>query len=231
MSFAGFDRLEYPGDQSMIDLIGNTNLRWCGFYLAPAPNRPSSTWAGKRANLAAVGWGFAPIYVGQQQIDSGKPTLSSVLTSAQGAIDGGAAANLAMNEGFSSGSVIYLDIETGGPVQQETFEYAGAWQTQVTTAGFRAGIYCSYVVLDALRQNAVVRTLFFWIFQLRDQGSQNGTYSSPFPTPDLAVTGVGAASVWQYAQGQFGTTICWSNGTLDNIDLDVSDFPDPSSPV
>ncbi len=58
--FAGFDRLEYPGDDAMTWLIQHTNLRWTGFYLAPAPSQPYTGWMQKRAFLEELGWGFAP---------------------------------------------------------------------------------------------------------------------------------------------------------------------------
>lgn len=40
--FAGFDSLEYPKKKMMDWLNTNTNLVWCGYYLAPAPNRGTS---------------------------------------------------------------------------------------------------------------------------------------------------------------------------------------------
>jgi hypothetical protein len=42
---------------------------WVGYYL-PAPCRRDTSWAGRRAQLAEMGWGFAVLYVGQQTWDS-----------------------------------------------------------------------------------------------------------------------------------------------------------------
>ncbi len=56
MGFAGFDSLAYPGDDVMAWLKANTNLSFVGFYLAPAPSRPTSKWMGRRALLASQGW-------------------------------------------------------------------------------------------------------------------------------------------------------------------------------
>ena len=35
--YAGFDMLQYPNMAMMNWLNQNTNLVWCGYYLAPAP--------------------------------------------------------------------------------------------------------------------------------------------------------------------------------------------------
>jgi hypothetical protein len=225
----GFDSLAYPGDQVVIDLYNNTNIRWCGYYLAPTPNRSTSPWLAKRGNLTGLGLGLAPIYVGEQQFDPNR-NFSTNLTLAKGTADGGSAVQIAGNEGFPVNSVIYLDVESGGPIQQAMFDYTGAWQTAVVNAGFRAGIYCSHLVANQFQTNATVAALYFWVFNMIDQGSNNGIYSNPFPTPSPVGCGFASAQMWQYAQGQMGTGITWPNGNLPNIDLDVSSVLDPSSP-
>src|SRR5216684_1624616 len=85
-----FDRNFYVGDdgrpiwRSMPDLTycniptwrlmkwlnQNTNLVWCGYYLAPAPNRPTSQWMGKYSAVKDK-WGVLPVYVGQQDERTG----------------------------------------------------------------------------------------------------------------------------------------------------------------
>jgi hypothetical protein len=49
--FVGFDCLAYPGTDEMTWLKANTNLGWCGFYLAPAPSHSDSSWIGCRSDL------------------------------------------------------------------------------------------------------------------------------------------------------------------------------------
>ena len=57
-AFAGFDAYQYPGDETMDWLKANTNLVWCGYYLAPSPSQTKDTsWMGKQAYLAGAGWG------------------------------------------------------------------------------------------------------------------------------------------------------------------------------
>jgi hypothetical protein len=120
--YAGFDSLDYPqalatdSQQSVMDwLHANTNLTWCGYYLAPAPNRQTSGWSGQYGSIASS-WGVLPIYVGQQDPRTATATYtpSSILTSEQGATDGGAAIGLLVADGFPIGSFLYLDWEYGG---------------------------------------------------------------------------------------------------------------------
>jgi hypothetical protein len=102
MSFyAGFDIRDYPGIDMMNWLSGNSNLKWCGYYLAPTPNRSPSGWPGQYTSLKAQ-WGILPIYVGQQdpKTATAKYTPSSILTSVQGVIDGKNAADLAAADQF-----------------------------------------------------------------------------------------------------------------------------------
>lgn len=54
--YAGFDILQYPNIAMMNWLNANTNLVWCGYYLAPAPNRPTSQWIGKYSAIKGK-WG------------------------------------------------------------------------------------------------------------------------------------------------------------------------------
>src|SRR5262249_24813583 len=110
MPYAGFDSLAYPGDAMMQWLHSHTNLSFVGFYLAPAPSRPTSGWMGKHATLATQGWGFVPVYVGQQETTQ---PGSHVLTAAQGTKDGQAAAGLMQTADFPADSVVYLDCEQG----------------------------------------------------------------------------------------------------------------------
>lgn len=62
----GFDTFAYPGDDAMRAwLTADKPYRWVGYYL-PAPCHQDTSWEGKRATLAGMGWGMAVIYVGQQ---------------------------------------------------------------------------------------------------------------------------------------------------------------------
>src|SRR3954464_9451586 len=121
--FAGFDSSGYPGDSAVDWLKDHTNLRWCGFYLAPAPSHGNTGWMGKRNRLAAAGWGIAPIYVGQQTIPPGSQHSSAP----QGHLDGADAAALAKKAGFPAGTCIFLDLENGKPFPPAQKAYVAAW--------------------------------------------------------------------------------------------------------
>jgi len=78
----GFDVSAYPGDTTMKNFIGNgAPFSFAGFYLAPAPCHFDTSWMTKRPFLAGLGYGFLPIYVGQQL--SGSGCKSNNLTAAQ----------------------------------------------------------------------------------------------------------------------------------------------------
>src|SRR5438046_100579 len=115
---AGMDRARFPGSPAMQNLLNATNIVWTGYYLTPAPSQWHHLgWMGNRATLVNMGWGLAPIYVGQQDPAVG-PGNSNILTTARGTIDAQDAINLMTQEGFPAGSVVYLDIEMGGQISQ-----------------------------------------------------------------------------------------------------------------
>ena len=64
----GFDTYAYPGEDVMRAWRAEAPYEWVGYYL-PAPCHKGRSWMGKREALAAMGWGMAVIYVGQQTWD------------------------------------------------------------------------------------------------------------------------------------------------------------------
>ena len=151
---AGFDSLAYPGDTALQWLLANTNLKWCGYYLAPAPSRHTSPWLGTYAKVTGFGWHVVPIYVGQQAQGPG----SHVVTAAQGTIDGNDAAKLAKSEKIPAGTVIFLDIEQGPPIAQTALDYYKAWVDAVYASDYYPGVYCSYLL--AAKITAALRNEF-----------------------------------------------------------------------
>src|SRR5690348_997382 len=115
--FAGMDTRNYPGDAVMKNLMDNTNLRWTGFYLTPAPSqrnklgwmwldrtKPANSFS-KREALTDMDRGLVPLYVGQQDPAEGSGN-STKLTTEQGAAHATDAIELAQQGGFPAGSVI-----------------------------------------------------------------------------------------------------------------------------
>ncbi|SRR5579871_1396596 len=217
MSYAGFDSLAYPGDAMMQWLKSHTNLSFVGFYLAPAPSQPYVGWMTTRPTLAAQGWGFAPLYVGQQEEGQ---RGSHILTAAQGTIDGHDAAGLMHTAGFPTNSVVYLDCEQGGPASSAVQAYVGAWVDAVAPSSYKPGIYCSYTTaasLLAIRPNVCV-----WVWHIT-----NPAPGPAFPTPDPGSSGTSKAMVLQYFQN---TSVNFPGAPAASltIDLDSSSVADPS---
>jgi hypothetical protein len=238
--FAGFDRLQYPGDDVMLAIINNTNLRWCGFYLAPAPSQGNTSWMNSLSFLKSSGWGLAPIYVGQQTAASA-PGGSHNLTADQGRLDGQHAAQLATTAGFPDGSILFLDIEQGPPASAGTIAYYQAWVDEVAAnTAYNPGVYCSFLGV-AEQLHTVDSRAVFWVWNINTYtcDQQEKSMSSkrvlipsdpPYPTPDPASSGVPFAKMWQYAQSNRPTKcgIALGGTVLTNVDFDSAVTPDPS---
>ncbi|HZE72694.1 MAG TPA: glycoside hydrolase domain-containing protein [Pyrinomonadaceae bacterium] len=216
--FLGLDKSSYPGDKVMKLARTQANIVFTGLYLGPAPSHPDTSWMTKRSFLSGLGFGFAPIYVGQQQ--SGGPG-SHILSTKQGRIDGKNATALAQQAGFPQSSVIYLDVETGPPAVPAFFDYYTAWIQALSKGGFSPGLYCSHLLASqflAHDSSAVP-----WVFQLQFSGGH--VFNPPVPTPNPSKSKFSGAKVLQFAQNctlNLGTT------QLAPVDLDTALVPDPS---
>ena len=221
--FLGFDRSAYPGDHVMQLLRTAAEIDFTGFYLAPAPSHGDTSWMNKRDFLVGLGFGFAPVYVGQQQPPAAGHSNpgSHNITAAQGTADGANAAALATQAGFPANSVIYLDIETGDAPVPGALAYYRAWVQSVIDNGFKPGIYCSHVVAPAYL-GADDRAVP-WVFQLAAMGGQ---FTPPLPRKDPSHSHFPAAKVLQHAQNAKLTV----SGTVVNpADLDTALMADPSA--
>lgn len=217
--FAGFDRSDYPGDAAMAWLLANTNFKWAGYYLR-APSHPDQSWSGKRAALAAEGWGLAPVYVGQETMGPG----SHNVTAAQGSIDGADACARMVVEGFPAGSFVYLDLENPDPVHQSA--YVAAWIDAVVAGGYGPGVYTSF--LDAAQIAALRTGARIWAFHVRTV-SNHHVPGATFPTPDPSTSGYAGAKVWQLDDSALISCATASSGQL-LVDLNSADSADPSAP-
>ena len=218
--FLGFDRSEYPGDSVMRAMRTEADIAWTGFYLAPAPSHGNTGWMQKRSFLAGLGFGFAPIYVGQQQSAPG----SQILTAAQGKLDGANAARLAEQAGFPKPSVLYLDIETGPPAKPAFFDYYKAWVQAVVDNGCSPGVYCSHRL--AAQFIAADNRAVPWVFQLKSATPQ--TFVPPLLAPDPSQSSFSGAKVLQYAQNG---KLALGSTKLAPVDLDTALMADPSAPL
>jgi Domain of unknown function (DUF1906) len=202
-------------------LKANTNLSWCGYYLAPAPSHTSTSWMGRRPTLVGKGWGVAGIFVGQQVTGPGslQPSAST------GLADGNNAAQLMKSEGFPSGSFVYLDLENGPPLTVAQEDYLCNWCDTVVENGYGAGIYCSHGL--AFKIHLLRSTCRIWAFNV----ATTLAHPVPCPFPDPSPSGCGyiGAHVWQLGQNCLATVPPANLRTLD-IDLSSAIVSDPSAP-
>ncbi|MHC2435916.1 glycoside hydrolase domain-containing protein [Bradyrhizobium sp. USDA 4451] len=236
--YAGFDSLPFPGAAMMTWLTANTNLEWCGYYLAPAPNRPSSQWMGQYQSIKD-NWGMLPIYVGQQdpRTAHGDYVPSSVLTAEQGAKDGANACDLASGEGFPTGSFVYLDWEYGGLLDAEgSSDYIKAWVSSVAADGrAQPGVYCSHNsaqaivdVIDTINPTPNVR---LWCWKVPDANPHQfqGDLAN-IPAIDPKGCGFAGAQAWQREQQAIVTFPEGAPITTLTMDFSTSGLANPSTP-
>jgi Domain of unknown function (DUF1906) len=202
-AYLGFDRNNYPGDQSL--KILHQTFSYTGFWLNPPPSATTNTWSGKRRTLQSEGFGFLVLFNGRLFNELKSVSYASKL----GKSDAQAAVAAARKEGFPAETIIFLDQEQGGRMLPEQKAYIYAWTDRVAAAKFGAGIYCSgisaakeggedVVTADDIRQNAGARKIVYWV-------TNDGCPPSPgcaFPkrAPNPTDSGVHFADVWQFAQ-------------------------------
>lgn len=230
--FLGLDRSAYPGDAVMRSLWDWTPLVFVAPYLAPAPSHGDRAWMSAVPTLRAMGWGFAPVYVGQQA--SGGPG-SHVLTADQGRRDAQDAARLAQLATFDTGTVLYLDIEIGGMLTSAHLGYVTAWIAEVQQqTDYWAGVYCSFSG-TAQQVNTASGGVPTWVFHPIDGGPSTIALAGEVP-PDPATSGFAQAIAWQYRMSLSGhVDLTWVDGAtgqarrLIQVDLDSAVVTDPST--
>jgi hypothetical protein len=235
--YAGFDSLEYPQQNVMDWLHANTNLIWCGYYLAPAPNRQTSGWMGQHASISTT-WGLLPIYVGQQDPRTATAGYnpSSILTAQRGVIDGNDAINLLLSDGFPTATFVYLDWEYGGIDGQGSTDYIKSWISTVAADGRATpGIYCSHVVaqpiadlIDTINPTPITR---FWCWKVptADCHPFDGDLSN-IPAIDPTGCGFAGAQSWQREQNACVTFPDGAPIASFKMDFNTSSLANPGGP-
>ncbi|MGH3712750.1 MAG: glycoside hydrolase domain-containing protein [Micromonosporaceae bacterium] len=226
----GFDRSRYPGDAVMRSIRRATPLAFVGIYLAPAPSHPDTGWMNKVPLLREIGWGFLPVYVGQQ---SRTGPGSHVLTREQALRDAVDAGRLAEKAELDPCSVLYLDIEQGGRLTLDHLSYVGTWVGGIAhETAYRPGVYCSYrdTADHVAAETGDVPT---WVFHVRDTGPALVDLATEEP-PDPAESGFPGAVAWQYRMSLSGAVdLRWQDDdgltrTLHEVDLSSAVCRDPS---
>jgi hypothetical protein len=202
-SYLGFDRNDYPGDASLPIL--RKVFSFAGYWLSAPPGEKVNSWRGKRRVLTSQGFGFLLLYAG--------PDLhrlkSSPHAQKQAVLDARRAAASAKSEGFPSRSTIFLDIEEGGRLTQPYYAYLRAWSDELARLGFRAGVYCSGIVVtesdgqtvitaDDIRNHLGARKISYWVYNDSCPPSPGCTIPQNPPLP--GASGIAYASVWQFVR-------------------------------
>jgi hypothetical protein len=247
-AFLGFDLNTYPGDPA-IPVLRKT-FSYGGYWLSPPPGAKQNSWLGKRELLRAQGFGFLLLYLGPQISD----LKSEAQAAHKGRVDAHNAATAAKKEGFPPSAIIFLDIEEGGRLPAKYHAYLRAWVDALKSVGYRAGVYCSGMVVnegagvtiitsDDIRKNIGTRELAYWVFNDACPPSP-GCIVPKNPQPPSA-SGIPYADVWQYAQSprrkQFTARCsatynpdgnCYAPGDATHawfLDVNSATTPDPSN--
>ncbi|HEX4684690.1 MAG TPA: glycoside hydrolase domain-containing protein [Gemmatimonadaceae bacterium] len=236
VGFPGFDIANYPGDAAMQAWkYPASPYYWVGYYL-PAPCHRDTTWAGKRASLATMGWGVAPLYVGQQDFAhlanvapqtaraasaAAAPAAvicsASLLSTTQGTAEAADAVVKLSADRFPDSTVVYLDVETVTTITPELLDYYRAWIGSVLGDGrYRAGVYAGKANAQALYDAAAevyraadrTDTPPFWV-------ASGADFSLTRQPSDV---GFSFAQVWQ---GMFNVSQRF-NGTALTVDVDLA---------
>ncbi len=246
--FLGMDRNDYPGDANMLAL--RKTFAFIGYWLNNPPGAESNSWAGKRAGLEAMGYGFLLLFNGREY----KDLKASGDAAGVGSRDAAAAVRAAASEGFPKRAIIFLDQEQGGRMLPEQRAYIHAWIDGVVKGGYGVGVYCSgitsressnvsVVTANDIREHAGDRDIHFFVSNDHCGPAPGCVFPNPPPAPTQS--DVSFAQVWQYAQSPRRPEMtaacrqtyapennCYPPGFAPNsglyIDVDSADSADPS---
>lgn len=140
-TFVGFDRNDYPGDDTMSSMHGT--FAFTGYWLTNPPGEHTNTWTGKRETLKSQGWGFLVLADGKLDAEILRAKKNGTSPAALGKRDAADAVAAAKREGFPAQTIIFLDQEEGGRLLDEQAAYLLAWTEAVAATNYRPGVYAS----------------------------------------------------------------------------------------
>jgi hypothetical protein len=248
--FVGFDRNDYPGDDTMSSM--HNVFSFTGYWLTNPPGENANTWTGKRELLRSQGWGFLVLANGKLDAEIVKAKKRGTSPAELGKNDAANAVAAAKREGFPAQTIVFLDQEEGGRLLDEQAAYLLAWTEAVAVSTYRPGVYASGqrveddpgVWIDTIEDiRARVKKSGLHevaIFNALDQCPPSpGCTLHPKPlnaAPDLNLT------AWQYSQSprrpeitkSCGATYaadgnCYAPGFSEVfLDMDAAESADPS---
>jgi hypothetical protein len=248
--FVGFDRNDYPGDDTMSSM--RSVFSFTGYWLTSPPGEHANTWTGKRDILRSRGWGFLVLANGRLDAEILKAKKSGTSPTALGKSDAANVIAAAKHEGFPAQTIVFLDQEEGGRLLDEQAAYLLAWTETVAASNYRPGVYASgqrvqddpgvwIDTIEDIRARVKKGGLHdVAIFNALDQCPPSPgctVHAKPLSAaPDLNLT------VWQYSQSPRRPEItqsCGSTYAADGncyapgfpevfLDMDAADSADPS---
>jgi hypothetical protein len=203
VAYLGFDRNDYPGDSYLPAL--KQSFSFAGYWLNVPPGAKSNSWTGKRAILRDSGFGFLVLFNGRTSAELKHAADPAALAAA----DARTAIENAKREGFSPGTVIFVDQEEGGRLLPKQQEYFLAWADGIISAGYCAGVYCSGIPVKEDRNQSITtakdihdhsgsRKIIYFVYNDACPPSP-GCASSKSPRAPSA-GGIEFADLWQFAQ-------------------------------
>jgi hypothetical protein len=202
-SYLGFDLNIFPG-RAALPVLRKT-FAFSGYWLSPPPGEKKNTWTGQRSAVLAQGFGFLLLYRGPLS----RELRNEAAAEQRGSLDARNAVAAAKTEGFPAHAIIFIDIEEGGRLSASYHAYLHAWASGLASTGYRAGAYCSGMVVkegpgvtittaDDIRAHAPSPDFVFFIFNDVCPPSPGCTFPKNPPPPSNG--GISYAAVWQYAQ-------------------------------
>jgi len=247
-TFLGFDRNDYPGDAALPVL--RKSFSFASYWLSVPPGAQTNTWSGKRTQLQSQGFGFLLLYNGR----TAAQVRTAQFAENAGLADARAAAAAARSEGFTAGSVIFLDQEEGGRFSAEQHLYLHTWAAELERQEFRAGIYCSGIPADEgggshvitandIHANIADPEVVYWVYNDACPPSPGCEAGKDLPAP--SESGIAYADVWQFVRSpreKKTTRHCHGYASDGNcyapvdknrtwyLDMNVATTPNPSAP-
>ncbi len=246
----GFDSNNYPGDSALPIL--RRHFAFAGYWLTNPPGERTNPWVGKREALLRNNFGFLVLANGKTDAEISRAKRNGTPPATLGARDAAKAIAAAQREHFPAHTILFLDQEEGGRLNDNQSTYLLAWTEAVARANYLPGVYASgqpvddapgktITTIQNIRELVAAQHLHeiaFWVYQDACPPA-NGCTLSP---PPITASGTPDVIAWQYAQSPRRkeiTAACAKTYAPDNncydpnlpnftLDLSVATTADPS---
>ncbi|MGA7157565.1 MAG: glycoside hydrolase domain-containing protein [Acidobacteriaceae bacterium] len=254
--FVGFDRNDYPGDDTMDTL--RHSFAFTGYWLTNPPGENANSWVGKRELLRGQGWGFLVLADGRLDAEILKSQKAGTSPATLAQKDAAVAIAAAKSEGFPAHTILFLDQEEGGLLLDEQAAYLLAWTQAVAASKYIPGVYASgqpvengpgqtITTIEDIRSRVISQHLHpVAMFDAQDAcppAPGCTVNAKPLSTSgELTLSPGGELVAWQYSQSPRRPELtracaktyaadgnCYAPGAPATfLDMDLASSPDPS---